>query len=171
MGFEQRASCLLRGYSTIQATTPALFHVGYFWDRDLRIICLGWFWTMLLLISASWVARITGMSHWCPAFLPFVNSQLCVSISHGPGEILSFLGLGPSLPQKGAPCFSTLWPSWVSRVFFKHSTLSWMEVELVTWFIKELECLFKQQTWEEILNHIMLVATLEKLPSLKGQME
>jgi hypothetical protein len=21
-----------------------------------------------LLITASWVARITGMSHWCPAF-------------------------------------------------------------------------------------------------------
>jgi hypothetical protein len=26
-------------------------------------ICLGWLWTSILLISTSWVARITGMSH------------------------------------------------------------------------------------------------------------
>jgi hypothetical protein len=28
---------------------------------------LGWLWTMILLISASWVARIIGMNYWCPA--------------------------------------------------------------------------------------------------------
>jgi hypothetical protein len=32
-------------------------------------ICPGWLWTMILLISASWVARIVGMSHWRPAHL------------------------------------------------------------------------------------------------------
>jgi hypothetical protein len=31
----------------------------------------GWLWTAVLLIFASWVARITGMSHWCLAYLFF----------------------------------------------------------------------------------------------------
>jgi hypothetical protein len=30
-------------------------------------ICLGSLWTTILLISASWVARIIGMSHQHPA--------------------------------------------------------------------------------------------------------
>jgi hypothetical protein len=30
-------------------------------------ICLGWSWTAMLLLSAFQVARITGMSHHCPA--------------------------------------------------------------------------------------------------------
>jgi hypothetical protein len=34
----------------------------YFWAG-------GWPWTMILLISYSWVARITGLSHWCLASL------------------------------------------------------------------------------------------------------
>jgi hypothetical protein len=33
----------------------------------LRNYCPGWLWTMIFLISAFWVARITGMSHWCLA--------------------------------------------------------------------------------------------------------
>jgi hypothetical protein len=35
----------------------------------LKTICWWWLWTMILLISAFWVARITGMSHWCLAEL------------------------------------------------------------------------------------------------------
>jgi hypothetical protein len=37
---------------------------GFFWDRVSWTICLGWLQTVILLISASWLARITGMSHW-----------------------------------------------------------------------------------------------------------
>jgi hypothetical protein len=33
-------------------------------DRVLRTICPGWLRTTILLISASWVARITAVSHW-----------------------------------------------------------------------------------------------------------
>jgi hypothetical protein len=40
---------------------------GLFWDRVSRAICLGWLQTEILLISASWVARITGMRHPCSA--------------------------------------------------------------------------------------------------------
>jgi hypothetical protein len=39
----------------------------FFRDRISRTICLGWLWTVILLISASWVARITGVSHRCLA--------------------------------------------------------------------------------------------------------
>jgi hypothetical protein len=29
-----------------------------------ELFCPGWLWTTILLISASWLARITGMSHF-----------------------------------------------------------------------------------------------------------
>jgi hypothetical protein len=34
-----------------------------FWDRVLGTVCQGWLWTTILLISASWVGRMTGLSH------------------------------------------------------------------------------------------------------------
>jgi hypothetical protein len=42
---------------------------GVFRDRVYWTICLGWLWTAVLLIAASLVARITGMSSWCLAAL------------------------------------------------------------------------------------------------------
>jgi hypothetical protein len=45
------------------AKTPALFLWRVFWDRILGTICPGWFQIAILLISASWVTRITGMSY------------------------------------------------------------------------------------------------------------
>jgi hypothetical protein len=48
------------------ASLPALFCDGFFQDRVFQSICLDYFQIMILLISASWVARIIGMSHWCP---------------------------------------------------------------------------------------------------------
>jgi hypothetical protein len=36
-----------------------------FWDRVSQSVSPGWLWTVSLLISTSWVARIIGMSHWC----------------------------------------------------------------------------------------------------------
>jgi hypothetical protein len=39
---------------------------GYFQDRVSKTICLGWPRTMILLISASWVAKMTGVSHLAP---------------------------------------------------------------------------------------------------------
>jgi hypothetical protein len=55
LGFE------LRAYTLSQSTSPFLWWV--FRDRVSPAICLGWLWTAILLISASWVARITGLSH------------------------------------------------------------------------------------------------------------
>jgi hypothetical protein len=55
---------------TPQATPPALFLCdGFFQDRVTGTIHLGWLWTSILLISASWVAGITGMSHQLSSFL------------------------------------------------------------------------------------------------------
>jgi hypothetical protein len=57
----------LRAYTLSHSTNP--FCVRCFWDRVSRTICPGWLWTVILLISASWVARITGVSHQCLAVL------------------------------------------------------------------------------------------------------
>jgi hypothetical protein len=49
-------------------TTPSPFLWWFFLkDSVSRTICLGWLRTVILLITASWVARITGVSHWHPA--------------------------------------------------------------------------------------------------------
>jgi hypothetical protein len=78
LGIKLRASHLLGRHSTTEATLPALFHVGCFWNRVSRTICQGWLWTVILLIFASWVARITSVSHPCPA----QNSHLCSLLVH-----------------------------------------------------------------------------------------
>jgi hypothetical protein len=48
------------------------FVEGFFRDRVSWIVCPGWLWTVILLISASWVARITGVSHWHLGHLEFL---------------------------------------------------------------------------------------------------
>jgi hypothetical protein len=54
------------------ATPPALFLWRVFQDRVLQTSCPSWLWTTVLLISASHVARITGVSHQCPAWFIFI---------------------------------------------------------------------------------------------------
>jgi hypothetical protein len=49
------------------ATPPVLFCVGYFWDR-VSFFCPGWPPTVVLLISAFWVAGITGVNHRHPTW-------------------------------------------------------------------------------------------------------
>jgi hypothetical protein len=51
----------LMAFTLQYAANPFWWRV--FWDRVSRTICLGFLQTTILLISASWVARITGMSH------------------------------------------------------------------------------------------------------------
>jgi hypothetical protein len=53
----------LRAYTLSHSTNPFFFVLGVFRDRVLRTICLGWLQTVVLLISASKVARIIGLSH------------------------------------------------------------------------------------------------------------
>jgi hypothetical protein len=56
------------------AIPPAFFSDGFFQDRVLWNICLGWLWTVILLISGSWVARITGVSYQCWAMFNLLRT-------------------------------------------------------------------------------------------------
>jgi hypothetical protein len=49
-----------------------LYCEGFFRDRVSKTICLGWLGTVILLISAPWVARIIGVSHWGPGSSVFL---------------------------------------------------------------------------------------------------
>jgi hypothetical protein len=46
--------------------SQSFFVLGIFEIDSHGTILLGWLWTMILLISASWVARITGVSYLHP---------------------------------------------------------------------------------------------------------
>jgi hypothetical protein len=59
------------------ATPPALYCDEYFQDRVSWTICPSCLWTVVLLISASWVARITGVSHPAPARAVLMSVKTC----------------------------------------------------------------------------------------------
>jgi hypothetical protein len=71
-----------RAYALSHFTSPFLWQV--FWDRVLWTVCLGWFLTVILLISASWVARITGLSHWLICHFLILKTTLEVFCPHIP---------------------------------------------------------------------------------------
>jgi hypothetical protein len=70
--FKFRLTHLLSRHSTTWATPPALFCDGCFQDRVSWTICPGWLWSAILIISATWIARITDVSHQCPASWVFL---------------------------------------------------------------------------------------------------
>jgi hypothetical protein len=68
-----------RGLNSVPwATLPALFLWFFFFEIGSRKLfaqagfepCFSW---SLPLISASWISRITGVSHWCPALHIFLS--------------------------------------------------------------------------------------------------
>jgi hypothetical protein len=68
----------LRAYTWSHSTSIFLWRV---FSRYCGTICLGCLWTAILLVSASWVARIIGVSHQHPAYVSFcfLHIDLCVS--------------------------------------------------------------------------------------------
>jgi hypothetical protein len=58
----------LRTYTLSHSTSHFLW---WFFEIVSWTVCPGWFWTAILLIAASWVARITGVSHQHLASLGF----------------------------------------------------------------------------------------------------
>jgi hypothetical protein len=77
-----------------RCTTTCLSHsaspffvLGIFWDRVSWTTCQSWLWTAILLISASLVARITDVSHQCPAALTILEM--------GSHELFDQAGLRP----------------------------------------------------------------------------
>jgi hypothetical protein len=67
-------------YYLSYSTNPFLcWWFFFFFSRyGLQTICLGWLRNMILQISASWVARITGVSHPWWLFYCFLNKLLFV---------------------------------------------------------------------------------------------
>jgi hypothetical protein len=67
LGFWTQGLTLARQayYHLSHATFPFLCWV--FSRESHKLFFLGWLWTLILLISASQVARISGVSHWHPA--------------------------------------------------------------------------------------------------------
>jgi hypothetical protein len=58
--------------------------LGYFWDRVSQTIWPGWLWTTILLIAASWVARIQA---WATDVQP--SSPFCFSYFPSRGTLFS----------------------------------------------------------------------------------
>jgi hypothetical protein len=100
-------------------TPPALFRDGFFQDNVCQTIWPGWLRTTILLISASWEARIIGMSHGCPS-------------SFLPSFLLSFL---PSLPPSFLP---SLPPSFLLLISFAYFPILHL---LFTFAISSIFCL------------------------------
>jgi hypothetical protein len=63
LGFELRVSTCKAGMLPLESLYQSI-SVGHFGDGFSQNIYPGWSQTLILLISASQVARITGMSHW-----------------------------------------------------------------------------------------------------------
>jgi hypothetical protein len=70
--FELRANTL--SHSTSPFFVMGFFCGGIFWDRVLQTICLGWLWTVILQISASWVGLQEQPTRaWPLACILFLN--------------------------------------------------------------------------------------------------
>jgi hypothetical protein len=56
----------------------------FFGDEVLGTVCPGWPQTTFLLLSASQVARITGVSHLHPVSSPFLAATMAKTLDQGP---------------------------------------------------------------------------------------
>jgi hypothetical protein len=62
------ASCLLGRCSyLLEPLRQPFFVMAFFEIGSWELFAQGWLWIVILLISASWVTRITNVSHWYPA--------------------------------------------------------------------------------------------------------
>jgi hypothetical protein len=69
--------CRITGVSHPHLTSsPFLL---YFSGSVSLTFCLGWPWTLILLISTSWVAVITGVNHFHPTFSLFLIGSHAVA--------------------------------------------------------------------------------------------
>jgi hypothetical protein len=71
------------------STSP--FVLGIFEIGSLKLFDLGWIRTTIFMISASWVARITGVSHRCPACSDYFRDGVSWTICLGWPWILILL--------------------------------------------------------------------------------
>jgi hypothetical protein len=62
----------------------------------LQTICLGWFQTSILLIAASWVAKVIGVSHPQPASYLLFKESPRIYISYPLKVILTLSDKDPN---------------------------------------------------------------------------
>jgi hypothetical protein len=119
-------------------------HQPFFVKRFFEIgscelfIYLGWLQTAILLISASWVARITGVSHQHPAFRSFWYAVRDCKSRERVHETPDMNSLIHSFPQ--APYFSRAWQHVIqipllSGIFLSSETLTVMFSSRVPMYI------------------------------------
>jgi hypothetical protein len=71
--FTKKDRLELRAYTLSHTTSyPLLLVKGFFWDRVSWTIFLGWLLTTILLISASWVARIIDVNPSAHLYKSFI---------------------------------------------------------------------------------------------------
>jgi hypothetical protein len=85
-------------YTLSHSTSPFLWWV--FWDKVLRAICLGWLWTVILMISVSWVTRITGMSHQHLAYNKVLTISCICRVLYWKWKLVVLLHFGPNIKSK-----------------------------------------------------------------------
>jgi hypothetical protein len=89
-------------------TPSALFSDGFFRDRVSQAIYLGWLWTIILLISASWVAGITCVSHQRP--VDFLLFFFCLGTAGNHTPFWIGWELSPSTSWSAYLCLSLGFP-------------------------------------------------------------
>jgi hypothetical protein len=128
MGFELRALSL-QSRSTIWATPPVHFALVILEMGVLQTICLDWPWTVILLISASQVARITGVSHWCPAWIELF--VLLIALEAGIGQSTPLVAAKQQ--DKGVVLASRLRPGWCRcRIWAPSPAQQWGSLQVFT---------------------------------------
>jgi hypothetical protein len=61
----------------LEPLQQSFFVKRFFETGSHKLFARGWLQTMILLISASWEARITDVSHWCLAVLVTFDKFVC----------------------------------------------------------------------------------------------
>jgi hypothetical protein len=129
---------------TLSHSTSLVFNVGYFQYSVSRTVCLGWLQTAILLISMSWVARITGISHWRPAqFASLLLFNLIIVFNFSSLDFLkknyflNFIAVctwvcmyTQSCAIRWNYCSRCLWKVWRSLCLRPNSQWSWARVQI-----------------------------------------
>jgi hypothetical protein len=87
--FLPRAS--LQHLHTYTSCIPHITDVNHhawviYWDGVSLTFCVGWPWTLIILISASWVVGITGVSHHISIIYLLIFILWCWGANPGPHE-------------------------------------------------------------------------------------
>jgi hypothetical protein len=129
---------VLNSGPTPWTTPPAPFCDEFFQYSVSWPILLGWLWTKILLTSASWVARITGMCSWCLVYFTIILKSLIlvegyISCIRGFQSLMKgvLIHLPPIITDKGLTDFIVVLGQLLSDLFL------WCQVSITR---KQVDC-------------------------------